>query len=908
MMNYLHKFLLISCMLWGIQAVKSQSLNTRNLRTDKANYAPGSTVNFTAHIDSHGQGLSLNVEYWQLTKLVSSKTVDAGTPDVSWSWATPNEDFKGYTVLVKLMQGTTEKSRITTGVDVSSAWGKFPRYGFLSDYNQTGSSTQDEVLENLNRHHINGLQFYDCLYGHHKPIPDDANDGSVWKNILGHTISFATVKNYISKAHGYNMKAMFYDLIYGALWYDANNLKPGNDGVKNEWYIYTDIKHEDVWDYPMSGTSASLLHTNPGNAGWQDYMNNQMNNLYNKLPFDGFHMDQVGEWPTVQKFSYLGSALNLPAGFGSFIAKYKSAFPNKSGILNSVTQYGQPSIGAQNVDFMYSEVWQQGNENDYKDVAAIIRENSNLSGGKNSVLAAYINYKKGGNFNDASVLRFNSVAFAWGASHIELGEHMLSNEYYPDGSMSQSDNLKTQLVKYYDFLTAYENLLRGGGIKTTHQSVNNSDVVPWDKVTPGKIASFNVFLPDYEVVHFLNFNGSKNLLWRDDKGTDQGEPAIKTNLQLSFEVAGTIKNVYYASPDRNSIELTPVVFTQTGNMVSCTLPSLKYWSMLVAERTTPANCPNNCIGAYKAKNANMFIGGDFSTPAWSPGEQKMVLIDNNTWKLTGVYLPGTVVNLAFTNYYGWLTKWGGTKTMSGIALEGNANMTFTPPSAGNYTFIFNDSSLAYSIKPDSVYSNTNPNEKKSTYPSMNFTGGFIGWSSSANPMTLVADYTWRVSGISFNTTCSGQCKEVVFTYNNWEKKFGGVTGMQGTALDVTSAGSNITIDPVMTDNYTVTFNDKTLAYSIVKDGTLDVNDRAEVSMIECHPNPMNEALTLYNPLNAHLNKVKLVNFAGQLQVEKNLNTNDAETQLNVSELAPGMYFVQVYSDKGIKTIKVIKNK
>lgn len=887
--------LLLVCMS-AVYSVHSQSLNTRNLRTDKSRYEPGGTVNFTAYIDSYTSGLSLSVEYWNLTQLAGSQTVDVTSANVAWSWITPNSDFTGYTVVVKLMQGTTEKSKITTAVDVSSSWGKFPRYGFLSDYNYTSAGTQDMVLENLNRHHINGLQFYDCLYGHHKPIPDNANDGSSWKNVLNHTISFGTVKNYITKAHAYNTKAMFYDLLYGALYNSGQGLVPGNDGVKNEWYIYTDKTHTNIWKYDMSGTTSTLFHTDPSNTEWQNYLNDQMSKLYAKLDFDGFHMDQVGEWPTTSKYTYGGSPVNLPFGFSSFINKYKSTFPNKSGVLNAVSQYGASMFGSQNVDFMYSEVWQQGNEDDYKDVANVIRENYNFSKGKNSVLAAYINYKEGGQFNDASVLRFNAVAFAWGGSHIELGEHMLSNEYYPDGSMSQSDNLKAQLVKYYDFLTAYENLLRNGGIKTTNESMNNANIVPWDNVKPGTIASFNVFLPKFEVVHFLNFNGSGSLLWRPKSA--QGEAIEKNNLPITFEVVGDIKNVYYASPDLSSIELKKIDFTQIGNKIICTLPSVKYWTMLVAERTVAADCPNNCSGVYRSKNGNMYIGGDFSTPAWSPGEQRMSLVANNTWKLTGVTLPNKVTNLAFTNTYSWGDKWGGTTTMSGIAKKGDVNMTFTPPVAGKYTFVFNDSTLAYSITLDSVY--TVQGGVKSIYPSMNFAGKtFNNWNPSANPMKLVADYTWRLTGVPFDGTAT----EVVFTYNNWEKKFGGTTGMQGIAKDVSSGGTNILITPP-SGTYTVTFNDKTLEYSI--DFPTGVQEKTEGADITCYPNPMNDFLTINNPGNVQLRHVRVINLVGSTCIEKDLNSSQSKVDLDVSLLEPGVYFILIQSNNSIQKMKMVK--
>ncbi|RYF89551.1 MAG: hypothetical protein EOO00_09875, partial [Chitinophagaceae bacterium] len=83
------------------------------------------------------------------------------------------------------------------------------------------------------RYHINGLQFYDWHNKHHKPLPvTGGTPDAVWKDIFNRDIYFNTVQKYITSAHGRNMKAMFYNLIYGA-WESAEL-----EGVSPEWYVY----------------------------------------------------------------------------------------------------------------------------------------------------------------------------------------------------------------------------------------------------------------------------------------------------------------------------------------------------------------------------------------------------------------------------------------------------------------------------------------------------------------------------------------------------------------------------------------------------------------------------------------------------------------------------------------------
>ncbi len=680
----------------------SQNISTKDVTTDKSRYVPGGTVAFNALISNYTAGLSLVVEYWHLTEKVKTETIAANAAKVSWTWIVPAADFKGYTVLIKVMSGTVLKSKATIGVDVSSDWKKFPRYGFLSNYNFVSSGQQDAVMNNLQRHHINGLQFYDWMEKHHIPLPAGANASTQWKAVDEKPVSFSTVQNYISKAHDRNMMAMWYDLIFGAMESNSNNIN--NEGVSPGWSLYNDQNHNTRWNYDLSFWNGKRIYfQNPGNIEWQNYFFKQIDYLYKTLGFDGFHMDQIGDWGT--KYDFNGKSVPYYEGYGSFIGNYINKFPGKRAVMNAVSGYGQNFIAPQKVDFAYTECWTWNDwEKTYKDLASVIRNNYSLSGGKNTVLAAYMNYKNQNSdyFNDASVLRTNAVIFAWGGAHIELGEHMLSNEYFPDDRMKLTDNLKNELIKYYDFLTAYENLLRDGGA-ISEKPMNNSDIVNWSNLTTGKIGSFNISTTGHEVFQFLNFNGSDNLLWRDDNGSAQHIPAEKINLNISFSVSSAITKLYWASPDQSSIELKELPFTQNGNTVSCTLPSVKYWTMLVADKTP---CTDNC--PPKANNPIIYVAGSFPVSNWTPGNIAMTLKDDNIWQVTGISMPSGSQQLKFANSLAWTgTDWGMSAGLAGTAKIStglaNSNITFTIPATGKYTITFNDKTLSYSIVPDGTY-------------------------------------------------------------------------------------------------------------------------------------------------------------------------------------------------------------
>jgi dextranase len=264
----------------------------------------------------------------------------------------------------------------------------------------------------------------------------------------------------------------------------------------------------------------------------------------------------------------------------------KTDQPSKRLVMNAVNQFGQQNIANSPVDFLYTEVWSPNNG--YADLATIIANNNSYSSNaKKTTLAAYMDYdlaNSTGFFNTPGVLLTDAVIFAFGGSHLELGEHMLDKEYFPNDNLQMKGDLRDALVHYYDFLVAYENLLRDGG------NINTPTVACLDgKMTlnqwPPQIGSVAVSGRDMgseQVIHLLNFSNANSLAWCDTNGT-QTTPNTIVNTKISFSTTKTVKNVWMASPDYNDGTPQTVSFSQTTGNVSFTLPSLQYWDMVVVE-------------------------------------------------------------------------------------------------------------------------------------------------------------------------------------------------------------------------------------------------------------------------------------------------------------------------------------
>lgn len=549
-------------------AVEITSRLTLELSTDKALYAPGQTINFSV---KGNLPAGATVRYRHGADVVEEQPLSGST----WTWTAPSQDFTGYLVDIYTKNGSGETVYGTIAVDVSSDWNRFPRYGFVATYDKSKTQkTIDAEMALLNRYHINGVQFYDWHYAHHQPYTPDA----VYTDIANREIDADVVRRYISAQHGYGMKSMFYNLCYGALDNAAQK------GVKDQWYLYKDQSHSQKDCLNMSSDWKSDIYlTDPNNTDWQKYLAAQNEEVYEHFDFDGYHIDQVGNRGTV--YDFYGNTVNLPSGFANFIKAMKQAEPGKRLVMNAVANYGQLNIAnTGDVDFLYSELW--GGESQFADLLSILNQNRSYRPGAGQVYAAYMDYECNdkSEFNTPGVLLTDAVMFAIGADHLELGDHMLCHEYFPNSHLAMSDDLKSQLVCYYDFFTAYEDLLRVEGQQNDDDIYTTSSDVTIANWPPrlGTVTAYTKTVDNKKVVNLLNFVNANSLSWRDLKG-DMPEPQQINGLTLAVK-AGNVKRIWVASPDCYGGVAQELHFEKNGDRVVFTVPMLKYWSMIVIEQ------------------------------------------------------------------------------------------------------------------------------------------------------------------------------------------------------------------------------------------------------------------------------------------------------------------------------------
>lgn len=546
--------------------------------SDKAMYAPGEKIRFEATVGT--PDASTHVRYRNGSKVIEDTPLSATT----WEWTAPAEDGQGYLVEVyRQRNDTTQQIVGTIGVDVSSDWHLYPRYGFVAtfDKSKTNSVIASEMAY-LNRCHINGVQFQDWHYKHHWPAPVD-KQGNVlgsFTDIANRMNETSVIREYIRVQHSYGMKAIFYNLAFGAL-DDAKS-----DGVKEEWYMFKDANHSSKDSHVLpSSWKSDIFLTNPGNADWQAYIAQRNEEVYHNFDFDGYQIDQLGY--RGDRYTYTGQKLNFNTAYASFINAMYKAHPAKDLIMNAVSSYcAQAILQTGHMALAYNETW--ADEAEYSNLYQIIKANRNYSSGKaQTVFAAYMDYNRDNcTFNIPGVLLTDAVMFAIGGAHLELGDHMLCREYFPYTGVRMSDALKEEIIHYYDFATAYENYLRPveGDQEVTLTVTDEAKKISFNVWPPkvGKVTTFARQQNGRIVLHLLNFTSADCTSWRDIDGT-MPTPRVVKNSRLSVTVTNEVKHVYLASPDYHGGALQELPFKQADGKVSFTVPALKYWDMLIFE-------------------------------------------------------------------------------------------------------------------------------------------------------------------------------------------------------------------------------------------------------------------------------------------------------------------------------------
>lgn len=557
----------------------SQEVSTLEVVPGRVFYAPGESV--VVHVEAPRgftapPGASVHLEIVRLTQVVARLT-QAADDRTSWTFSwDPPEEPAGYGLAAWIESGGVKTAYGESALDVARRWTDQPRYGFLSEFDAWDEAKDREAFKLMRRLHLNGLQFYDWQYRHEELVPPTKE----FTDSLGRGLTVDSIEGRIRLAREHGMAPMAYTAIYAA--------SPAFYVDHKDWAL------RDANGKALDFGDGYLVLMNPSRGSpWRDHLLDQFRRTLERFDFQGIHVDQYG-YPRVA-YDHRGRTVVMAQAFRNFIDDAKRAlsqeFDRNTITFNSVTNWPAAVMARSDYDFNYVEVWPPYVT--YGDVEWIIREAYVNSGGKATVIAAYVEPEY-----EATVRLLNAVIFANGGTHIEMGEGdgMLADPYFPK-FRRVSPSLWQAQVKAYDFIVRYKEWLYGPReVLDAHQLVQIDGTAPPQRPEAGRIHAVLTRLLDPGsaaegagggkgiVLSLINFTSASTVEWT----AYQPEPELLEEVRVAVTLEHAPKAVWGASPDGGSAAVTKLSHTTTslpegGFEVSFTVPRLHYWTVVVLE-------------------------------------------------------------------------------------------------------------------------------------------------------------------------------------------------------------------------------------------------------------------------------------------------------------------------------------
>ena len=568
---------------------------------------------------------------------------------VASEWLTNNTGYL-VTISVNDKSGSTLSSK-RAGLSVEDDWTVFPRYGIVA-----GSPTDQnsilvknleayrKELELMKSMNINSYFFYDAYNEATDPFPEGVDSFVQKWNTWSHTqVDTKAVKELVDQVHKSGAVAMLYNMISA----DSNPKNPALPLVALAYNFYDSFgKKGEPMTYTI-GDNPTQVYYDPANPDWQKYIAGVMKSAMDRMGFDGWQGDTIGD-NRVTDYEHRNSTDEADShmmsdSYASFINAMKDLIGEKYYItINDVNGGNDDKLAKARQDVVYNELWTNGGsvipgrmQVAYGDLKARIDMVRNKTG-KSLIVGAYmeepgIDYTvPGGKATngagkdalagkplqaDATLLVDATVAAA-GGYHMSIAAlananaalNVLQSAYYPTQYLSVAKDTIRKLYNYQQFITAYENLLRGEGVTNSTQSVStknaSGEILSKDAlgVTGNQVWTFAKSGKGFSTVQMINMMGI-NAGWHNEEGyADNKTPDAQENLTVLLSLAGKTAQeaakiadqVYVTSPDdwaTSSMKKAQASLETDENgqpVLVISVPKLTLWNMLYIKEDTTA--------------------------------------------------------------------------------------------------------------------------------------------------------------------------------------------------------------------------------------------------------------------------------------------------------------------------------
>ncbi|MBM7642131.1 glycoside hydrolase family 66 protein [Streptococcus loxodontisalivarius] len=634
-----------------------QNLNQDQYLSDpiasKASYQQGQEVTYQVQVSnetSTEQALTLSLSLAKANQVVAELQQQSPLLAVGQSYgmtmtipAELLENNQGYLVTFGLLdsqgQLLTEKR---VGLSVEEDWTVFPRYAAIAGSPASDNSLlvsnlpkYEQELNLLSSMNINSYFFYDVYHTTTDPLPDLAEFDQEWNSWSHSKVETAAVKSLVDQVHESGAKAMLYNMM-------AADSNPKNPTFSPGTMVYNfyDEGYGDPGQpmtYSIKGNEFQVYY-NPADKDWQTYIANQMLAAMQRYGFDGWQADTIGD-NRVTSLEDAGSndlerSFMMSDTYANFLAYVKEVFGSDYYVtLNDVNGENIYKTFESPQDVLYTELWPNGRsaikgrlQTSYGDLKARIDQAFDYTG-KSLVVAAYIeepefdyeqdwlplngaarDVKEGLGFQADAALLVDAVIAASGGYHMTLSAianpkadlSLLQTAYYPTQTLTVSDELLSKLYNYQQFITAYENLLRGGltndATDLVKSQTNSGNLLSTDSsgTSGNQVWTFSKSNDDVKTIQLINLMGI-DADWKDQEGyANNKTPRTQSDFQVIYKLTGysleeaeiMAAQTYLTSPDNwltssvIALETTLSLAEDGTPILTIQVPRLELWDMI----------------------------------------------------------------------------------------------------------------------------------------------------------------------------------------------------------------------------------------------------------------------------------------------------------------------------------------
>lgn len=617
------------------------------------------------------------------------------------------EPNHGYLIKVNVYnQASKLLSSKSLGLSVEDNWKVFPKYGVIAgsgDYSNSIINNPDLInrykdqMQEMARMHINSNFYYDVYKFPANPLPETTSPfqqtWSWWSGSNGSTIDPEVVKNLVRIGHDYNQSAMLYNMISAK----TNDETPSNTpGLPDDSQLVYNFK-DGVFGKkgtPMTNIMKSSdpyiaqIYYNPASPSWINYIADTMASAINRGGFDGWQGDTIGDAQvtTVENKGTNDSSksFNMSDTYAYFSDQLKKNWKNHGYnydfTLNAVGGNGLIDL-SKNEDVAYVEVWPNSlydgrNTSEYGDLKWMVDKVRQASG-KSLIIAAYLknNQIVDGKFNTNAQLLVDATVAAAGGYHMTIaangnskdGNHVgiLDNEYYPNQEAGVSDDLNRKLYNYQQFITAYENVLRGSGVENDdtiakafdangHQMSRDDNSNRDSGRSGNQVWTFTKHGSGFKTIQLINLMGI-NSDWDNTSKNNNKNPVAQHNFTVRYPLNNMpvdqakliANNVYVMSPDDwnhgTMQKIDSYVDQSNGNYdLVMIVPTLDIWDMIYFKTSAPINQ----LVHYEYKDGDSLLATGTSNVSIENGQYNVSkLTPPSGYKIKNNFVPVDVSNM-----------------------------------------------------------------------------------------------------------------------------------------------------------------------------------------------------------------------------------------------------------------------